>query len=109
MDSVILLYCGGLVSDQFELVGMRPHALTFKKLPQFNELVARVRAIMNIGCDLRLYERYDMGGNRSVRRWEHICDRCEAEVHIARLRVGVGEGGVGHNRGKGILCIIYFP
>jgi hypothetical protein len=65
MDSVILLYCGGLVSDQFELVGMRPHALTFKKLPQFNELVARVRAIMNIGCDLRLYERYDMGGNRS--------------------------------------------
>jgi hypothetical protein len=43
------------------------------------------------------------------RRWEHICDRCEAEVHIARLRVGVGEGGGGHNRGKGILCIIYFP
>jgi hypothetical protein len=66
MDHVILLNCGELVSDQFELVGMRPHVLTFEKTSQFNELVVRVRAVMNIGCDLRLHERYDMGGNRPI-------------------------------------------
>jgi hypothetical protein len=49
-----------LVSGQFELVDMRPHVLTFKKLPSFNEMIARVRAVMNIGCDLWLHERYDM-------------------------------------------------
>jgi hypothetical protein len=53
MDRVILLYFSRLVSEQFELVGMRPHVLTFKKPPSFNELVGRVSAIMNIGCDLR--------------------------------------------------------
>jgi hypothetical protein len=29
-------------------------------------LVARVRAVINIGCDVHLYGRYDMGGNRSM-------------------------------------------
>jgi hypothetical protein len=45
---------------------MKPHVLTFKKLSSFNELVARVRAIMNIGCDVRLHGMYDMGGNRPI-------------------------------------------
>jgi hypothetical protein len=35
--------------------------LTFENLPSFNELVARVRAVMNIGCDPRLHGRYDTG------------------------------------------------
>jgi hypothetical protein len=42
---------------------MRPHMLTFENSPSFNELVARVRAVINIGCDLRLHDRYDMGDN----------------------------------------------
>jgi hypothetical protein len=62
MDRVILLHYGGPVSDQFELVGMRPHVLTFEKPHSFNELVVRVRLVMNIGCYLRLHGRYDMGG-----------------------------------------------
>jgi hypothetical protein len=71
MDRVILLHFGGSVTLQFELVDMRPHMLTFEKPLSFNELVARVRAVMNIGCDLRLHGRYDMGrggggGNRSI-------------------------------------------
>jgi hypothetical protein len=66
MDCVILLHFSGLVSEQFELVGMRPHMLTFENLPSFNELVARVRAVMNVGCDLRLHRRYDIGGNRPI-------------------------------------------
>jgi hypothetical protein len=37
--------------------------LTFENSPSFNELVARVRAVINIGCDLRLHDRYDMGDN----------------------------------------------
>jgi hypothetical protein len=61
MDYVILLHFSGSVSEQFELVGMRPHVLTFEKLPSFNELVARVRAIINVGCDMRLHGRYGMG------------------------------------------------
>jgi hypothetical protein len=61
MDHVILLYCGGSGNDQFELVGMKPHMLTFEKQSQFNELVAIVRVVMNVGCDLRLQRRYDMG------------------------------------------------
>jgi hypothetical protein len=63
MDRVILLHFGGSFSDQFELVGMRPHMLTFENPPSFNEMVARVRAVMNIGCDLRLHGRYDMSNN----------------------------------------------
>jgi hypothetical protein len=63
MDHVILLHFGGSVSEQFELVGMRPHVLTIEKPPSFNELVARVRVVMNVGYDLRLHERYDIGDN----------------------------------------------
>jgi hypothetical protein len=66
MDRVILLHSAGSVSGQYELVDMRPHVLTFEKLPSFNELVARDRAVMNVGCDLRLLGRYDMGGNRPI-------------------------------------------
>jgi hypothetical protein len=66
MDSVILLYCSGSVNDQLELIGMRRHALTFEKLPQFNELFGRARSVLNVGCDLRLHGKYDMGGNRPV-------------------------------------------
>jgi hypothetical protein len=62
MKCVIVLHCGESVSDQFELVGMMSHVLTFEEPPSFNELVARVRAVMNIVCDLRLHGRYDMGG-----------------------------------------------
>jgi hypothetical protein len=66
MDCVILLQFGGLVNEQFELVDMRPHVLTFKNPPSFNELVARVRAVMNTGCDLRLHGRYDVGGGNGL-------------------------------------------
>jgi hypothetical protein len=66
MDHVILLHFGGSVNEQFELVGMRPHVLTFEKPPSFNDLVTRVRTVMNIGCDVRLHGRYDMGGNRAI-------------------------------------------
>jgi hypothetical protein len=40
--------------------------LTFENPPSFNELVARVRAVMNTGCDLCLHGIYDMGGNRLI-------------------------------------------
>jgi hypothetical protein len=63
MDRVILLQFGGSVNEQFEIVGMRPHVLTFENPPSFNELVARVKGVMNTGCDLRLHGRYNMGGN----------------------------------------------
>jgi hypothetical protein len=66
MDHVILLHFGRSVNEQFELVGMRLHMLTFEKPPSFNELDARVRAVINVGCDMRLHERYDMGGNRPI-------------------------------------------
>jgi hypothetical protein len=42
---------------------MRPYVLTFENPPSFNELVARIRAVMNTGCDLCLHDRCDMGGN----------------------------------------------
>jgi hypothetical protein len=63
MDRVILLHFGGSVNEQFELIGMRPHVLTFEKPPSFNDLVARVRTIMNVVCDVWFHGRYDMGGN----------------------------------------------
>jgi hypothetical protein len=63
MNRVIILHFGGPVNVQFELVGMRPHMLTIKKPPSFNDLVVRVRTVMNIGCDVWLHKRYDMGGN----------------------------------------------
>jgi hypothetical protein len=52
MDHVILLHFGGSLNKQFELVGMRPHVLTFEKLSSFNDLVARVKTVMNVGCDV---------------------------------------------------------
>jgi hypothetical protein len=58
------LYFGGSVTEQFELVGMRHQVLTFQNRPSFNDLVARVKAVMNVGCDVCLHERYDMGGKR---------------------------------------------
>jgi hypothetical protein len=61
MDRVIILQFGGLVNEQFELVVMRPHVLTFENSSSFNELIARVIAVMNTECDLRLHDRYDIG------------------------------------------------
>jgi hypothetical protein len=61
MDRVILLQFGVSVNEQFELVGMTTHMLTFKNPSLFNELVARVRAVMNTRCDMRLHDRYDIG------------------------------------------------
>jgi hypothetical protein len=66
MDHVILLHFDGSVTKQFELVGMRCQVLTFQNRPSFNDLVARVRAVMNVGCDLHLHGRYDMGDNRPI-------------------------------------------
>jgi hypothetical protein len=40
--------------------------LTFEKQPSFNELVARVRIVMNVGCDVRLHRKYGTGGNRLI-------------------------------------------
>jgi hypothetical protein len=40
--------------------------LMFQNRPSFNNLVARVKAVMNVGCDLCLHGRYDMGGNRLI-------------------------------------------
>jgi hypothetical protein len=61
MDRVILLHFGVSASEKFELAGMRLRVLTFGKLHLFNELVARVSAVMNVECELRLHGRYDMG------------------------------------------------
>jgi hypothetical protein len=66
MDRIILLHFGGSVSEQFELVAMRPHVLTFGKPPSFNELVARVRAVINVECKLRLHGRYNLRGKRPI-------------------------------------------
>jgi hypothetical protein len=66
MDRVIILHFGGSVSEQFELVDMGPYMLIFGKPPSFNELVARVGAAINIGCELRLHRRYDMGDNKLI-------------------------------------------
>jgi hypothetical protein len=40
--------------------------LTFKNPHSFNEMAARVRAAMNVGCDLTLHGIYDMGENRLI-------------------------------------------
>jgi hypothetical protein len=66
MDHVILLYFGGLVTEQFELVDIRRQVLMFLNRPSFNDLVARVRVVMNVRCDVRLHGRYGMGGNRPI-------------------------------------------
>jgi hypothetical protein len=66
MDYVILLHFDGLVNKQFKFVGMRPHVLTFEKLPSFNDLVAIVGIVMNVAFEVRLHGRYDMRGNRLI-------------------------------------------
>jgi hypothetical protein len=40
--------------------------LTFQNRSCFNNFVARVRAAMNVGCDLHLHGRYNMSGNRPI-------------------------------------------
>jgi hypothetical protein len=40
--------------------------LTFVKPSSVNELVARLRADMNVGCELRLHRRYYLGDNRPI-------------------------------------------
>jgi hypothetical protein len=42
---------------------MRRQVVTFQNRASFNDLVARV---MNVGCDVRLHGRYNMGGNRPI-------------------------------------------
>jgi hypothetical protein len=37
-----------------------------EKPHEFNELVSRVRVVMNVGRDPRLHGRYDMRGNRPI-------------------------------------------
>jgi hypothetical protein len=76
MEHVILLQFGGSVSEQFELVCMRPYMLTFVKSPSFNELFARVREVMNVGCELRLHGRYGMGGQQT--------NLCDATLRVRR-------------------------
>jgi hypothetical protein len=66
MYRVIFLHFDGLVSEQFELVGMRYQVLIFQNRSSFNDFVARVRAVMNVECDFCLHGRYNMGGNRSI-------------------------------------------
>jgi hypothetical protein len=72
MNRAILLYFDGSVNEQFELFGMRPHVLTFEKPSSFNDLSARVRAVMNVGCDLCFHGRYDMRGNRPIYVMLHV-------------------------------------
>jgi hypothetical protein len=60
------LHFGGAISEQFELVGMRRQVLTFEKPPSFTELVARVKAVINVRCDLCLHGRCGMSGNRPI-------------------------------------------
>jgi hypothetical protein len=66
MENVILLHFGGSITEQFELVGMRRDVLTFSNRPSFNNLIARVRTVMNVGCVVRLYGRYDRDDNRPI-------------------------------------------
>jgi hypothetical protein len=66
MDHVILLHFSGSVSEQFKLVSIRRQVLTFENPPSFTELIARVRAVMNVRCDLPLHRKYDMYGNKPV-------------------------------------------
>jgi hypothetical protein len=40
--------------------------LTFQNRPSFNDLVGRVKPVMNVGCDVCLHGRYDMGGKRPI-------------------------------------------
>jgi hypothetical protein len=74
MNRVIFLHFGGSVSEQFELVDMRPHMFMFEKPLSFNKLVDRVREVINVGCDLRLHGRYDMRGRHT--------DLCDATCRV---------------------------
>jgi hypothetical protein len=58
MDRIILLHFGGSVIEQFELVGMRRQVLTFQNRPSFNDLVAKVKVVMNVRCDMRFMRFY---------------------------------------------------
>jgi hypothetical protein len=44
----------------------------FEKPPSFNELVGRVKADMNVGCDLCLHGRYNMD------------DLCDATLRVRK-------------------------
>jgi hypothetical protein len=46
--------------------------LTFENSSSFNELVARVRAVINTGCDLCLHGRYDMGATDRFYMMPHL-------------------------------------
>jgi hypothetical protein len=48
MDRVILLHFSRSVTEQFELVGMRRQVVMFQNRPSFNDLVSRVKAVMNV-------------------------------------------------------------
>jgi hypothetical protein len=45
---------------------MRRQVVTFQNRASFNDLVARVMTVMNVGCDARLHGRYNMGSNRPI-------------------------------------------
>jgi hypothetical protein len=55
---------------------MRMHVLTFGKPPSFNKLFAKVRAVMNVGSELRLHGRYDNGGQQT--------DLCDVTLRVRR-------------------------
>jgi hypothetical protein len=46
--------------------------LAFEKVSSFHEMVARVKVVMNAGCDLRLHGRYRMGGNSLIYVMLHL-------------------------------------
>jgi hypothetical protein len=48
MDRVILLHFSRSVTEQFGLIGMRHQVVMFQNRPSFNDLVSRVRAVMNV-------------------------------------------------------------
>jgi hypothetical protein len=81
MDRVILLHFGGSVTEQFELVDMRRQMFIFLNQPSFNDLVARVMAVMNIGCDVSLHGRYGMSDNRSIYVMLHLGSEYECQLY----------------------------
>jgi hypothetical protein len=48
MDRVILLHFSRSVTEQFGLIGMRRQVVMFQNRPSFNDLVSRVRTVMNV-------------------------------------------------------------
>jgi len=61
MDRNIVLFCGGSVNDGDSLVNMKRSVLNFSTAPCFNELMERVKGIMQDGCQFGLRGRYDAG------------------------------------------------